>query len=113
MSRREDAVELRQMLDHACEAVAMLGDLSLEALQANRTLNLALVRLLEIIGEAANRISSPEQARLAAIPWAQVIAMRNRLIHGYDAVDLRIVRDVILHDLPGMISQLERVLASR
>jgi len=50
-------------------------------------LNLALVRLLEINGEAANRIPAEIQLRSPKIPWMQMVSLRNRLIHGYDDVD--------------------------
>jgi len=57
-----------------------------EDLDAARKLNLALVRLLEIVGEAANRTPADERAQYAQIPWAQIVGLRNRLIHGYDSV---------------------------
>lgn len=71
---------------------------------------LALVRLLEIVGEAANRVSKEAQRRHRSIPWAAVVGMRNRLIHGYDIVDLDIVWNTITADLPSLIESLETVL---
>lgn len=53
-------------------------------LDTDRKLNLALVRLLEIVGEAANRTPADERAQYREIPWAQIVGLRNRLIHGYD-----------------------------
>ena len=55
-------------------------------------LNLSLVRLIEIVGEAANRVSSEGQAQFPDIPWSQIIGMRHRLIHGYDNVDFDIAK---------------------
>ena len=54
-------------------------------------LNLSIVRLLEIIGEAANRIDDNIRLRYNEVSWRQIISMRNRLIHGYDSVDLDVV----------------------
>lgn len=110
MSRRDDLVPIRHMLDHAREAVEMAGDQTADDLRANRQLNLALVRLIEIIGEAANRTSESFRAAHASIPWRDIIAMRNRVIHGYDSVDLKVVWDVIHHDLPPLIEQLEAIV---
>jgi uncharacterized protein with HEPN domain len=73
-------------------------------------LSLALVRLLEIVGEAAYQTSKKVRDQHAAIPWPQIIGLRNRLIHGYDAVDLDILWQIIQEDLPPLIAELEKVL---
>ena len=86
MSRRDDGVSLGDMLSHAQEAIELLGEMSREALARDRVIQLALARLMEIVGEAANRLSSATQESYPGIPWAQVISMRNRLIHGYDVI---------------------------
>lgn len=99
------------MLDHAREAVEMAGDRTVDDFRANRQLNLALVRLIEIIGEAANRTSDDFRAKHASIPWRDIIAMRNRVIHGYDSVDLKVVWDVIHFDLPPLIEQLKWIVS--
>lgn len=77
-------------------------------LDADRQLNLALVRLLEIIGEAATRISEEERALHHTIPWPEIVSLRNRLIHGYDSVDFDILWNIISKDLPSLIETLER-----
>lgn len=73
-------------------------------------LELTLIRLVEIIGEAAGRVSQAGQATYTEIPWREVIGMRNRLIHGYDSVDLGVLWDTVELDLPPQISQLEKIL---
>jgi uncharacterized protein with HEPN domain len=60
-------------------------------LDRDRLLNLALVRLLEIVGEAASRMPQEERARHPEIPWSDIVSLRNRLIHGYDEVDFDIL----------------------
>lgn len=84
MSRGDNVRSLEDMLDHAREAVAMLENASADSLEHDRQLHLSLQRLLEIIGEAANRVSTTKQEQHPEIPWAEIIAMRNRVIHGYD-----------------------------
>lgn len=75
-------------------------------LDTHRQLELSLIRLLEVIGEAANRLSAEDRVRFPEVPWADIISLRNRLIHGYDAVDLDIVWQVVTGDLPTLIDQL-------
>jgi len=69
------------------------------------------VRLLEIIGEAANRVPQARQSAHPQIPWAQIVGLRYRLIHGYDAVDLDIVWQIIQQDLPALIITLQEILS--
>jgi uncharacterized protein with HEPN domain len=91
----KSGVRLRHMLDHAREAVSMVQGKTRVDLDTDRKLNLALVRLLEIIGEAAGRISKADRDRYSNIPWAEIVGLRNRLIHGYDEVDLDILWEIV------------------
>ena len=111
MTRHDDAVRLRHMLEHAQEAVALSEGKSRPSLSAERTLELSLTRLVEIVGEAATRVSRAGQERYPEIPWAEIIGLRNRLVHGYDAVDLDILWDIIEIDLPPLIALLEKIVA--
>ena len=79
-------------------------------MDTDRQFNLSLVRLLEIVGEAAARVSPTNQARYAVIPWPEVVGLRNRLIHGYDNVDFDILWDIIQYDLPALIHELQKIL---
>ena len=98
------------MLAHAKEAVAMAAGKSRQDLGHERSLELSLTRLIEIIGEAASRVDGETQSRWPGIPWAEVISARNRLIHGYDSVDLDILWAIVKQDLPGLIHSLEKAL---
>ncbi|MFZ0889667.1 MAG: DUF86 domain-containing protein [Candidatus Binataceae bacterium] len=112
MPHHESLVRLRHMLDHAREAVAMVSGKTRGDLDTDRKLNLALVRLLEIVGEAANRTPADERSQYPQIPWGQIVALRNRLIHGYDSVDFDILWQIVNHDLPPLIAVLERIIAA-
>lgn len=98
------------MLDHAREAVAMAKGKTRADLDTDRKLNLSLVRLLEIVGEAAGRIPDEERARYPDIPWPEIVSLRNRLIHGYDSVDFDILWQIITNDLPFLIMQLDKII---
>ena len=87
MSKHDEMVSLKDMLRHAREAKELLGNKDRKDLGNDRVLQLALTRLMEIIGEAANRISQETHEKYPDIPWPNIIGMRNRLIHGYDVID--------------------------
>ena len=110
MTQHDDMVRLRHMVETAREAVAMIEDKEMADLRSERMLELSLIRLIEVAGEAAARVTHGGQAEYRSIPWQQVVGMRNRLIHGYDQVDLHILWDTIEIDLPPLITELEKIL---
>lgn len=110
MSKGDDLVRLRHMLDHAREAIELVKGKRRSDLEDSRVIQLALVRLIEIVGEAASRVSKPVQAESSQIAWAQIVGMRNRLIHGYDFVDTEILWQTLQEDLPELIRALERIV---
>ena len=109
MSKRDDRVSLVDMLIHAREAVDLLGEASADELKNNRVMQLALTRLVEIIGEAANRVSPTTQQRHPNITWRQIIGTRNRLVHDYNNVNLDILWKIIRNELPPLIDQLKAI----
>lgn len=110
MSRYVDPVSLRHMLDHAREAVQLVHGKTRSDLDSDRLLNLALARLLEVVGEAATRVSASFQQAHPEVPWPLIIGLRNRLIQGYDQVDFDIMWIIIEEDLPPLIRSLESIL---
>ncbi len=110
MTQHDDNLSLRQMLDHAREAHALVAGKSREDLDRDRVLELALTRLVEIIGEAARRVSSARRSQQAEIPWSEIIGLRNRLTHGYDAINLDILWVVVANDLATLIGHLEKIV---
>lgn len=110
MSRHDETVVLRHMLDHAREAVALAQGRTRTDLDTDRTLELSLTRLVEIVGEAASRAPEDLRRRHADIPWRDIVSMRNRLIHGYDKVDRDILWNVVAGDLPPLVARIEKIL---
>lgn len=108
----EDDVLLRDMLDQAHKAVAAVAGRQRDDLDRDDVLPAALERFIEVLGEAAGKVSQATREELAAVPWRGIIGMRNRLIHGYASVDHDIVWDVVTEDLPQLIAELERALGT-
>jgi uncharacterized protein with HEPN domain len=98
------------MLDAGSEALALVQGKQLADIETDHVLELAPTRLLEIVGEAANRVSVETQSRYPEIPWRQIVGLRNRLIHGYDAVDLNILWDILQYDLPHLVATLREII---
>ncbi|HPD57459.1 MAG TPA: DUF86 domain-containing protein [Smithellaceae bacterium] len=113
MTRHNDDIRLRHILDHAQEALVLTKGKGRPDLDIDRKLELALTRLLEIIGEAANLVPEKMREQHQQIPWRQMISLRNRLIHGYDAVDKDILWDIICQDLPPLIKSLKSILGEK
>ena len=110
MSRRDDRVSLVDMLIYAKEAVALSSGTSLDDVVEDRVMQLALQKLVEIVGKAANRISEKTQQQHRAIPWSQIIGLHNRLVYCYDDVDIGILWKIIRNDLPPLIEQLKAIV---
>jgi uncharacterized protein with HEPN domain len=108
--QREDRVRLRHMLDAAQSAVRHARERERGDLDSDELARHGLVRLIEIVGEAAARVSPGARVELPAIPWPAIVGMRNRLIHGYHDVNLDLVWATLTDDLPPLIAELERFL---
>ena len=106
----EDEALLRDMLDHARRAVAAVAEKKRASLDSDFILAAALERFIEVIGEAASKVSSGTKTDALQIPWREIIGMRNRLVHGYASVDHDIVWDVVSRDLVEVIDSLEALL---
>lgn len=107
MTRHEDRVRIRHALDAARKAVQSTANWSRADLDGEELATLGLIRLLEVLGEAASAVSEETRTAHQAIPWRKMAALRHRLIHGYFDVNLDIVWDTIRSDLPPLIEALE------
>jgi len=106
----DDQVRIRHILDAAREAVEYVQGRSREDLDGDRKLNLSLVRLLEIIGEAAKGVSAEFRQCHPDLPWKSITGMRDRLIHAYFDVNLDVVWETVTEDLSGLIARLEKIV---
>lgn len=106
MPREEEAL-LLDMLESARDAVAFAEGLEYPDFVEDRRSQLAILKAVEIIGEAASRVSMDTRNAHPAIPWREVTGMRNRLVHAYFGIDLRQVWDTVKDDIPLLINELE------
>ncbi len=98
------------MLDSAKEITSFIKNKSFDDFREDRKLQLSIVHLLEIIGEAGSRVSKDIQDKYAKIPWKHITGMRNRLIHGYFDIDLRIVYTTATEDIPPLIDEIKSII---
>lgn len=99
------------MREAAATAMEMAAGHERSELSRNAMLAMALTRCLEILGEAASKTSPEVRLRFPAIPFAKIVAMRNRLIHAYFDVDLDVVWTTVGEDLPALLPALDAALA--
>jgi len=98
------------MLDAAKEAMSFIKDRKRSDLAVDRMLVLSLVKSIEIMGEAASKVTKESRDSHPEVPWLNIVGMRNRLIHVYFDIDLDRVWDTITDDLPPVIAVLEKIV---
>ena len=84
-----------------------------EDLDSDRMLLFAIVRAIEVIGEAASKVTAETQAAFPEIPWAPIVAMRNRLIHGYFDIDTAVVWKTVTEEIPTLHRSLKLLLGKQ
>ena len=81
-------------------------------LDTDRMLLFAVVRAIEVVGEAASKLSEEFRAAHPSIPWRAIIGMRNRLIHAYFDIDTQTVWETTTQELPPILNQLRELIAA-
>ena len=112
MSKLDDHTQLQHMLDAARQAQCFMQGRRRDDLDTDPMLRLAVVKTIEIIGEAASKVSKERQSTLPQIPWPSIISMRNRLTHAYFDINTEIVWKTVIEDLPPLIQILNDTLLS-
>ena len=105
-----DQIRLRHMLEMAYIAQAITLNRTRASLDEDVTLQLALTRAIEVIGEAASKVSDECQQATSQLPWSAIIGMRNRLIHAYLDINLDILWRTVINDIPTLIAEPEKIL---
>lgn len=109
--KNNDDFRIRHMLEAVKKILAFTEGKTRQSFDQEEQLSLSVVRLLEIIGEAAKGVSDELKKQSDDIPWKEIMRTRDRLIHGYFDVDLDIVWQIVATDLPPLVGQLEKLIA--
>ncbi len=111
MTKHDETIYFLHIRDYAKKAVNMIAGQNRKIIDKDEKLCLALMHLLVLIGESANRISKRTQSQYSEIPWKKMIGIRNRLIHGYDFVDYDILWVTLTKNLPILIEKMEDIIS--
>ncbi len=101
---------IEDMLDAMEKAEILVAGVTYEQFESDFRIHFAVVRALEIIGEATKRLPMDIREQYPAIPWKGMAGIRDRIIHGYDVVDMQIVWDVVKQDIPRIKPQIKQIL---
>lgn len=110
MSKRDWKLFVKDILECIGKIESYIADFSYEDFIKDERTKDAVVRNLEIIGEAANQIPKEIQQKYPEIPWSQVVGLRHRLTHGYFVVDYRIVWNIVVNELPDLKEKMRKIL---
>ena len=108
----EDRIRIGHMMEAAERALAFVAGRTRDDMGNDAMLPLALARAIEILGEAAAHVSAETREVSPAVPWRQIIGMRNRLVHAYLDVDTEILWTTVTERLPELVRELRALLAT-
>lgn len=108
---RDDATRLRQAADAARKVGRFVAGRARRDLDDDELLEAGLIRTIEVVGEALSQVSPQTRSLHQEIPWRDAIGMRNRLVHGYDSVDLDVVWRTATEEVPALLLAIDRILA--
>lgn len=111
MRMADDVIRLHHMHDAAKKAIEFSKEKYIEEFESDEMLHLSVIRLLEVVGEAAYGVTESFQQKHPEIPWKEICGTRNRLIHGYFDVDIDIVWSIVSDDLPSLVANLEKIIS--
>lgn len=112
MTQHDEAFHLRHMLEAAKKAIEFARSQRRKDLETDDKLTFALLRALEVVGEAAKNISPETRLRHPEIAWKGIAGTRDCIIHGYFNVDLDIIWQIVTRDLPPLVAELEKIAPS-
>lgn len=113
MPRLDDSIRIQHLIEAADKAVTFAAGKQRSELDDDELLRLALIKLVEIVGEAAKQVSEPTRQAYASVPWSAAARMRDRLIHHYFDVNLDILWTTITVDLPALLKVVPRDITLR
>ncbi|MHC1776478.1 MAG: DUF86 domain-containing protein [Lentimicrobium sp.] len=109
-NKEGDKIRLQHMLDAISEIESYLADADFKGFAANSMMRFACVKQLEIIGEAGNHITAGTKEKFSSIEWTQIIGMRNVFVHEYFGIDIAVVWEIIIHDIPDLKNKIAGII---
>lgn len=106
----DDRVRIQHMIEACDDAVQFSAGRARKDLDNDRMLLFAILRAIEIVGEAASRVSKATQHDAPEVPWTRIAGMRNRLVHAYFNVNLNLVWKSVTRDIPTLLPQLQALI---
>jgi uncharacterized protein with HEPN domain len=110
MRQPDDAVFLRHILDPVEKVSRYLVDVDEETFLGDTLIQDGVIRQIQIMGEAVRRVSPSLRNRYPSVPWHNIARMRSKLVHDYFGVDLLIIYDTAINDLPPLRTHVQAVL---
>jgi uncharacterized protein with HEPN domain len=108
--KKDDRIYLDHILESFTKAIQYLNNVSYEAYMADEEKQDAIIRKIEVAGEATKRLSSEIRKKYGHVPWRAIAGMRDKLIHDYFNVDLEMVWETATKDIPSLIPEIETIL---
>ena len=110
MSRHDPKVTLRQVADHARRAQELCAQNTLPEILTDWQKRAAFERVMEVLGEAVKRLPVELTARYPVVDWRAIAGMRDRVSHGYDAIDYDLLWQAVQYRVPGLLATVEQML---
>ena len=110
MSQKDEGLYIQHMIDNSNKAISFVKNITREDFDRDEKLRLALTHLLQVIGEAARRVSLEFRDNHPQIPWQEIVGIRSKVVHDYLNVDEDIIWSTIKYDLPPLVLELENIL---
>jgi len=107
---KDDVVYMGHMLDYARKVVAKTKRIDEADWTGDEDLQIIVVHLIQIIGEAARHVSEETKSKYLDIPWVELLGMRNRIVHNYVNIRLKIIWDVARFEIPKLVNVLEKIV---
>ncbi len=109
MNEKEDLVFIKHMLESICAIEDFSKRLTKEELISSRLKRSAIVREIEIIGEAVKNVSEKTKEKYSKIEWKEIVGTRDKMIHHYFGVDIEIILDIIKKNIPILKNQILKI----
>jgi uncharacterized protein with HEPN domain len=107
---KDNLVYLKHIRDSINKIYLYTGNITLEVFFENSMIHDAVIRQFEIIGEATNNITNDFRLKYETVPWKNMIALRNKVIHGYFGVNLNIIWDAVKEELPPLKKSIDEII---